>query len=218
MRTVRVAPGTRRSPNTAGPPPVSSTRASRPRRRISAASHSPPDRTPSGFWLTVLCLRNSRKPSTIPRRFAFSRLSNVSQGGIPATITRVTPGASALLAVRGEHSPNGPVQVGQRERLCEDRHRALGEKAAVLGLVRGSADEEQAREKLGPPPFDLPVEANPVEFRHAEVADDQVVGPRLDLVEGEAPVRGRLHLIPIRFQHLDEHLGNGGLVLDDEDS
>src|SRR6266481_2252607 len=121
-------------------------------------------------------------------------------------------------SVRSEHLSGEPLQGGQRERLSEDRHRALGEEAAVLGLVRRCADEEDAREERGLPPFDLAVEADPVELRHAEVADDQIVGPRLDLVEGEEPVRRRLDLVPVRFQHLGDDLGKGRLVLDDQDA
>ena len=68
MRTVRRAPGTRRSPNTAGLPPVSSTRGSRPRLAIRRASHSPQARTRAGSWLTLSCLRKSMKPSTCSRR------------------------------------------------------------------------------------------------------------------------------------------------------
>src|SRR5215467_16039914 len=37
-----------------------------------AASHSPPARTPSGFWLTVLRRKSSRKPVTMLWRFAIS--------------------------------------------------------------------------------------------------------------------------------------------------
>src|SRR5437899_1499030 len=49
MSTVRVAPGTLRSPKTAGAPAVSSTRVARPRCRMSAASRSPPARTQSAW-------------------------------------------------------------------------------------------------------------------------------------------------------------------------
>src|SRR6266849_6347304 len=82
MSTVRAAPGTLRSPKTAGPPPDSSTRVSSPRRRMSPASHSLPSRTPWGFWLTVLRRRNSRKPSTMARRLSASLVSNAFQSAV----------------------------------------------------------------------------------------------------------------------------------------
>jgi len=50
------------------------------------ASHSPPARTPSGFWLTVFRRKNSRKPLTMPWRFAVSLCSNVAQSVMADTI------------------------------------------------------------------------------------------------------------------------------------
>src|SRR5262249_47938428 len=85
MSTVRVAPGTRRSPNTAGLPPVSSTRPSRPRARSVAASHSPVARTFAGAWLTDSSRRNSMNPSTMSRRRDASRWSNALQSRLMAS-------------------------------------------------------------------------------------------------------------------------------------
>jgi hypothetical protein len=51
--------------------------------------------------------------------------------------------------------------------------------------------------RIQPPPLQLLVEAGPVEFRHAEIAEDEVVGLVLDLLEGTLTVDGHVDLMSV---------------------
>ena len=152
--------------------------------------------------------RVTRHITSMLRR-AVARVGHVSA----PTLSSSRPAALG----RREYLLGEPVQIGEHERLCEDGYRALGEEALVLGRVRRSTDEKEAREELGPPPCDLTVKADPIELRHAKVTDNKVVCLRFDFVEREETVGSQLDPIPSRFQYFPEHLGDPGLVLDHQD-
>src|SRR5712692_843806 len=83
----------------------------------------------------------------------------------------------------------------------------------MLGCAR---DKDHAPQEFRLPPLQLLVEADPVEFRHAEIAEDEVVGSILDFLEGTLTVHGHVDLIPFGGQGVGQRLSYEGLVADHE--
>ena len=73
-----------------------------------------------------------------------------------------------------------------------------------------AGDKDHAPQEIRLPPLQLLVKADPVEFRHAEIAEDEVVGLVLDLFEGNPTVDGHVDLIPFGGQRVGYRLSDEG--------
>src|SRR5262250_1721995 len=122
---VRRAPATRRSPKTAGLPPVSSRRPPSPRARRTSASHSPVARTDSRSWLTERRRRKSARPSATARRREARRVSKAGMSSMPRKISR-----SAVVEQDRDHEGDGAPRGEQEEQdgqagVAEDAERRV---------------------------------------------------------------------------------------------
>jgi hypothetical protein len=62
------------------------------------------------------------------------------------------------------------------------------------------------------PPLRFLVEANPIELRHPEIAEDEAVGSVLDLFESNPTIGGSVDLILVSGQRVGQQLSYEGLV------
>src|SRR5713101_1439434 len=108
-------------------------------------------------------------------------------------------------------------QRGQAEGLLQKRHVSLCEEALVLGMCARTGDDDKAPQKIGQPSRELPVEAHPVELRHAEIAEDEVIVPYVDLLEGQPAVAGQVDFVSFVGQYGGQHPSDGGIVFDHQD-
>src|SRR5215813_1759836 len=87
------------------------------------------------------------------------------------------------------------VQCRQAEGLGQHRHRSLSEETLVIRVFDGAGDQDYAPQEIRLPPLQLLTEADPVEFWHAEIAEDEVVGSIVDLFKCMLTVDGHVDLI-----------------------
>src|SRR4030095_2511567 len=108
--------------------------------------------------------------------------------GAPRSISRMPTRAPRVPAsYYARQAPLGLEQVADEllqildaERLVEDgRARPLEEVLHPHRLCAARHEGDAARQ-LGPPPLELAVKTGPVQLRHAQIAQDQVIGPPLD--------------------------------------
>src|SRR4051794_23091552 len=120
---------------------------------------------------------------------------------------------------RGDAREDRAAVVGDRRRLA--MHREVADDGAAEGLgerLVAQADAERRDAGLGKPLDDLEADARLVRGARAG-RDDDAVGPSLEqLVDVRGVVAHDVELAPQLAQVLDEVVGEGVVVVDDEDS
>src|SRR5215475_8840659 len=89
------------------------------------------------------------------------------------------------------------LQILDPERLVEDGRARLLKEVFHSDRLRAARHEGDAARQLGPPALELAVETWPVQLRHAQIAQDQVIGAALDVSQGGQAVDGDVHRVPV---------------------
>src|SRR3954453_2698379 len=93
------------------------------------------------------------------------------------------PASDALLGLAGglrEHFSRGAQQVLEPERLGQPAAAGLFEELLRFGAGHVAGDEDDAPRSVGSIALERAIERHPVNARHFQIADDQVVDSRGD--------------------------------------
>src|SRR5215470_2636193 len=110
------------------------------------------------------------------------------------------------------------LEILDPERLVEDGCARLLEEVFHPDRLRAPRHEGDAPRQLGLAALELTVETRPVELRHAQIAEDQIVRPALDVGQGGQTVDRDVHGVPIRRQDVGHQRGEWSLVIHHQDS
>ena len=91
------------------------------------------------------------------------------------------------------------------------------EPPALLEAQRVAGEEDDPTGERWESPLELGVQALPVENRHLGIAEDQVIGPPLQHLEGHGAVVRDLDLMPVGPKGGGQRGGEVALVVDDQD-
>src|SRR5712691_7120555 len=112
---------------------------------------------------------------------------------------------------------NGATYVPRRKGFSQARNlRFLEELQRVRAQdVAGNENERRAATRVAK--FDLAVEAWTIKRRHPNIGDDEVIAPRIEVLQRRRGVRGGLNLVAIDCEDLRQESRNSRVVVHDQD-
>src|SRR5712691_1291806 len=137
--------------------------------------------------------------------------------GAPPSEASEIHGRRLALPVR-EDTGDNLTDLRDREGLGQPRPGHLGEEAGHGGAQGVAGDEDHPAPQLGSSPLELAVEAWPVQDRHPEIAQDEIVLMSFRQGQRHGAVGGGVRLMSLVRQDLDEEVHDVELIVHHEDT
>src|SRR6266705_2147323 len=118
----------------------------------------------------------------------------------------------------GEGLANDLLELGEVERLAQDGQARLREEAMQLGGSDAPRHEDDPRHGVALPFGQRAIEADAIELRHVEIAEDQVEVGVPDLLEGGHAVLRAVNIVAFHVERVYDESNDEGIIVDDEDS
>src|SRR6266478_6707936 len=132
-----------------------------------------------------------RRSVSVLRTSSSSSMTRIeNSGGVPLGVIGLVKPRCALGAGGGQHAVNELPHLAQVERFQEVGCAGPLEGLALLSAQNVAGDEDDSVAQSREPSFDLGVEVLAVELGHLGVAEDHVVGPLPEHLEGRLAAVG----------------------------
>src|SRR5713226_5801816 len=118
----------------------------------------------------------------------------------------------------GEGLANYLLELGEVEGLAHEGQARLREEAMQLGGSDAPRQEDDPRHGVALPFGQRAIEADAIELRHVEIAEDQVEVGVPDLLEGGHAVLRAVDVVAFHVERVYDESNDEGIIVDDEDS